>query len=215
MSEIKHQIVEKKEIIKAILFAMVLGIVVLVSAVLPAEYGIDPIGTGKMFGFSKLHISKDSIIATESTTQKTFPLIKMEEAGSGLDIKRPLEAGNPAPDKQFAEREDTVEVIVPAGKGIEYKINMLKYGNMKYEWTTDNRTVYFDFHGEVKEVNPPKDVYYESYTLGYSNNMVGTFYAPYEGRHGWYFRNKDNKDIKVTLKLKGQYSIPTSNSHQS
>jgi len=208
MSEINHRIAEKKEIIKAVLFALVLGIIILVSAVLPAEYGIDPIGTGKLFGFSKLYVPEN---AGENqlgqTTQETFPLIKMEKAGSGPDVARPVEADNPAPEKQYAEREDTIEVIVPAGKGIEYKIYMLKYGKMKYEWTTDKGTVYLDFHGEVKQQKEVNDVYFESYTLAYSNNMVGTFYAPFEGKHGWFFRNNENTDITVTLKLKGQYSM--------
>lgn len=207
MSEIKHQIVEKKQIIKAVLFALILSIIILVSAVLPAEYGIDPIGTGKLFGFSKLHISEDAATELETTSQKVYPLIKMEKAGSGPEVKRPIEADNPAPEKQFTEREDTIEVIVPAGKGIEYKIYMLKYGSMKYEWTTSKGTVYFDFHGEVKQKKVANDTYFESYTLAYSNNMVGTFYAPYEGKHGWFFRNNENKDVVVTLKLKGQYSI--------
>ena len=131
----------------------------------------------------------------------------MEKAGSGPEVKRPIEADNPAPEKQFAERDDTIEVVVQAGKGIEYKIYMLKYGTMKYEWTTNKGTVYFDFHGEVKQAKAVNDVYFESYTLAYSNNMVGTFYAPYEGKHGWFFRNNGKEDIIVTLKLKGQYSI--------
>ena len=207
MSEINHQIVEKKEIIKAVLFALVLGIVILVSAVLPAEYGIDPIGTGKLFGFSKLYVPEDAPDGLATTTVKTFPLIKMEKAGSGPEVKRPVEADNPAPEKQYAEREDTVEVIVPAVKGIEYKTYMLKGGKMKYEWKTNDGTVYLDFHGEVKQAKAVNDVYFESYTLAYSNNMVGTFYAPFEGKHGWFFRNNENKDIIVTLKLKGQYSI--------
>ncbi|TDE44987.1 hypothetical protein E0I26_07585 [Flavobacterium rhamnosiphilum] len=204
MSEINHQIVNKKQIIKAVIFALLLSVIILVSAVLPAEYGIDPIGTGKLFGFSKLHIPENQ---QETTSQKTFPLIKMEKAGSGPEVKRPVEADNPAPEKQYVEREDTVEVIVPAGKGIEYKIYMLKYGKMKYEWKTNDGTVYFDFHGEVKQAKEVNDVYFESYTMAYSNNMVGTFYAPYEGKHGWFFRNNENKDITVTIKLKGQYSI--------
>ncbi|MFV8271339.1 hypothetical protein ACNQGP_15580 [Flavobacterium sp. GT2N3] len=207
MSEINHQIVNKKQIIKAVIFALLLSVLILVSAVLPAEYGIDPIGTGKLFGFSKLYVPADAADGLATITGKTFPLIKMEKAGSGPEVKRPIEANNPAPEKQYAEREDTVEVIVPAGKGIEYKIYMLKYGKMKYEWTTNKGIVYFDFHGEVKQAKETNDVYFESYTLAYSNNMVGTFYAPYEGKHGWFFRNNEKTAITVTIKLKGQYSI--------
>ncbi|RTY87601.1 hypothetical protein [Flavobacterium sp. RSP15] len=207
MSEINHQIVNKKQIIKAVIFALLLSVLILVSAVLPAEYGMDPIGTGKLFGFSKLYVPADADDGLATITGKTFPLIKMEKAGSGPEVKRPIEANNPAPEKQYAEREDTVEVIVPAGKGIEYKIYMLKYGKMKYEWTTNKGIVYFDFHGEVKQAKETNDVYFESYTLAYSNNMVGTFYAPYEGKHGWFFRNNEKTAITVTIKLKGQYSI--------
>ncbi|RTY67667.1 hypothetical protein [Flavobacterium sp. LB2P53] len=207
MSEINHQIVNKKQIIKAVIFALLLSVLILVSAVLPAEYGMDPIGTGKLFGFSKLYVPADADDGLATITGKTFPLIKMEKAGSGPEVERPIEANNPAPEKQYAEREDTVEVIVPAGKGIEYKIYMLKYGKMKYEWTTNKGIVYFDFHGEVKQAKETNDVYFESYTLAYSNNMVGTFYAPYEGKHGWFFRNNEKTAITVTIKLKGQYSI--------
>lgn len=210
MSEINHPVLEKKKIIRATIIAFAIAAVLLITAVLPAEYGIDPTGAGKLLGFSRLHISNDSVAANTNEqviVQNSFPLLKMEKAGSGPDVPRPAEADNPAPEKQLAQREDSVQVIVPAGKGIEYKTYMLKYGKMKYEWTTDKGTVYFDFHGEVKQATEVKDVYFESYTIAYSHNMVGTFLAPFEGKHGWFFRNKGNEDIVVTLRLKGQYSL--------
>jgi hypothetical protein len=210
MAEMKHPTLEKKKIIKAVFIALVIGTVLLVSAVLPAEYGIDPTGAGKLLGFNRLYIPENSTNTnngSQTVIQNTFPLIKMEKAGSGPDVKRPLEADNPAPGKQLTHREDSLEVTVPAGKGIEYKINMLKHGKMKYEWTTKNGTLYFDFHGEVKQAKAVKAVYFESYTIAYSNNMVGTFLAPFEGKHGWFFRNNGDQDVIVTLRLKGQYSL--------
>lgn len=210
MSEINHPVLEKKKIIKAMIIAIIIAVVLLVTAVLPAEFGIDPTGAGKLIGFSRLKIPKDTVVAmtgADTTVHKRFPLIKMEKAGSGPNVKRPAEADNPAPEKQLEQREDSVQIIVPAGKGIEYKIYMLKYGNMKYEWVTDIGTVYFDFHGEVNQVTAVKDVFFESYTIAYSHNMVGTFLAPFEGKHGWYFRNKGTKNVAVTLRLKGEYML--------
>lgn len=210
MSEMNHPILGKSTIIKSVLIALLIGIITLVTAVLPAEYGIDPIGTGKLFGFSRLYVPNDAEGATltaETSNQQTFPLIKLEKAGSGPEVKRPAEADNPAPEKQLTHREDSVQVPVPAGKGIEYKVNMLKHGKMKYEWTTNIGTVYFDFHGEVKQAKEAKAVYFESYTIAYANNMVGTFLSPYEGKHGWFFRNNGNTDVIVTLRLKGQYEL--------
>lgn len=210
MSEINHPVLEKKKIIKALTIALSLAVLLAVTAVLPAEYGIDPTGAGKLFGLSKLHIPQDSVKGNNGSgteVQTRFPEIKMEKAGSAPDVPRPAEADNPPPEKQLEPREDSVQVIVPAGKGIEYKTYMLKYGKMKYEWTTDKGTVYFDFHGEVKQATEAKDVYFESYTIAYSHNMVGTFLAPFEGKHGWFFRNRGTEDIIVTLRLKGQYSL--------
>lgn len=209
MSEMNHPVLGKNAILKSILFALVLGTIILVTAVLPAEYGLDPIGTGKLFGFNRLYVPEEGAEDEGSTSQlvQSNPLIKMEKAGSGPDVARPAEAENPPPAQQPATREDSVQVIVPAGKGIEYKINMQKYGTLKYEWATNRGTVYFDFHGEVNQRKNAKAVYFESYTIAYSNNMVGTLLSPYDGKHGWFFRNSGKEDIIVTLRLKGQYTL--------
>jgi|UniRef100_UPI004048404B hypothetical protein len=204
----EQQILNKKQLLKATLVAIVLGALVLVTAVLPAEYGIDPTGAGKTLGFSKLYIENDDDTSeTLPVTDENRPVIRLEKAGSGPDVAVPSEAFSPAPDTQYSERTDEVMVTVPAGKGIEYKINVLKYGKVKYEWLTNSGVLYFDFHGEVKQKIKPEQVYFESYTIAYSNNMVGTFLAPFEGKHGWYFRNSSDKDITVNLRLKGQYVL--------
>lgn len=197
----------KGQLLKSLLIALAIGAIVLVTAVLPAEYGIDPIGTGELFGFSKLHQDNQPTEAAETNSSLNFKKIKMEKLGSAASVPKPSEANNPPPKVQYPLRNDTIKVIVPAEKGIEYKFKSLKYGSTKYEWSIDKGIVYIDFHGEVKQANPPKNVFYESYTLAYSNNMAGTFTAPFEGKHGWYFRNETNEDIVVTLRLDGQYEL--------
>ena len=37
--------------------------------------------------------------------------------------------------------------------------------------------------------------------------MAGSFIAPYEGKHGWYFKNKSNQDIEVSINLTGEYQL--------
>jgi hypothetical protein len=210
MSGMNHPVLEKSKIIKATIIALVVGSLLLVIAVLPAEFGMDPTGAGKLLGFSKLYVLQEAGTTNlgAMASNPSTPIIKLEKAGSGPDVERPIEADNPPPTTQLSLREDETKVVVPAGKGIEFKINMLKYGKMKYEWTTANGEVlYFDFHGEVKQEKEVKEVYFESYTIANSNNMVGTFLAPYEGKHGWFFRNTGNEDVTVNLRLKGQYAL--------
>ena len=197
----------KSQLLKSLVIALIIGIVVLLTAVLPAEYGIDPLGTGQLFGFSKLYQETGPVATNDTSSNLNFKKIKMEKLGSPQSTPKPTEANNPPPEVQYTEKKDIIEVIVPAEKGIEYKFKSLKYGSIKYEWSTDQGIVYIDFHGEVKQEKPPKNVFYESYTLAYSNNMAGTFTAPFEGKHGWYFRNETNEDIVVTIRLNGQYEL--------
>jgi len=200
MAELPHQILDKRSVVKQVLIALAIGAVLLVSAVLPAEYGIDLLGIGKALGFSKLYVAEGS---TPAPVSEPHAVLSLENIGSGPDVPRPAAADNPPPATQLSERTDVVSILVPAGKGLEYKVNMLKHGNLRYEWITDKGELFFDFHGEVKGTSN----YYESYTVAYSNNMVGSFIAPFEGPHGWYFKNNSNVDITVKLRLKGQYLL--------
>lgn len=201
MSEIQHKILSKKAILKQVIVAFALGIILLVSAVLPAEYGIDPLGIGKVTGFSKLYVPESE--NSQEILGKTPPheALKMAKLGSGADVPRPKEADNPAPNVQLPIREDKAKIVVPAGEGLEYKVTMLKYGVLTYDWSTDKGEVYLDMHGEVKG----NSNFFESYLIAYSNNMTGTLLAPFEGPHGWYFKNNSKEDITIEINLKGQY----------
>ncbi len=204
-------ILKKNQIVKSVIVALLIGVIVLVTAVLPAEYNIDPLGIGRLLGFSKLYVPDDGSQPIKNNSQDillNFKKLKLEKLGSPASVPKPIEANNPAPMDQYIVRYDTIVVSIPAEKGIEYKFKALKYGSVKYEWaTTNSKIVYIDFHGEVKQENPPKNVFYESYTLAYANNMAGTFTAPFEGKHGWYFRNDTKEEIVVKIRLKGEYKL--------
>ena len=209
MSEINHPVLPTKTIVIATLAALTLGGLLLMVAVLPAEYGIDPTGIGKSIGFSKLYqpAAKPTNASVPGVALPAVKLLKIEDGGSEPEVVRPEEANHPAPEKQYAEREDSVQVSLRAGKGLEYKVKMLKHGRLKYEWATDHGIVYSDFHGDVKQANPPKHIYYESYAIANVNNMIGNVLVPYEGRHGWYFKNITTNDLTVSIRMKGQYEL--------
>ncbi|MBT8183814.1 MAG: hypothetical protein KJN76_03160 [Eudoraea sp.] len=204
-------IMNRKQLWQSVVIAILIGGVVLVTAVLPAEYNIDPLGAGKLLGFSRLYVEdpaeSDDELTLPAVSSKIKPL-RIEKLGSAPEVARPREANNPPPTAQYPLQTDTIEVLVPARKGIEYKFNALKHASVKYDWSSDNNSiVYIDFHGEVKQEDPPKNIFYESYALAYSNNMAGTFTAPFEGKHGWYFRNDTQDNITITIHLNGQYQL--------
>lgn len=99
---------------------------------------------------------------------------------------------------------DVVTVTVPAGRGVEYKLAMQQFQKVSYQWETEEGELYFDLHGE-----PEGDTtgYFESYTIATSDKVKGSFTVPFTGSHGWYWRNKSNKDINVQLIIEGEYII--------
>jgi len=102
------------------------------------------------------------------------------------------------------EQQDSVTLTIPAGKGIEYKLAMKKYSKATYEWTTKSGELYVDLHGEPKGDTTG---YFESYAIATINEMKGSFTAPFEGSHGWYWKNKSASDIQVHLIFNGEYAI--------
>lgn len=102
------------------------------------------------------------------------------------------------------QSSDSVDVTVPAGRGVEFKFAMQKFQKMTYEWQTDGEPLYFDLHGE-----PEGDTtgYFESYAIATLNEMKGSFTAPFSGSHGWYWKNQSNKPVSVKLKVNGEYVI--------
>lgn len=194
----------KKQLIKSVIIAFIIGVILLVTAIFPAEYGMDPLGTGKLFGFSKLYQGASSDAANLESSGIKLRKLTLERLGSPKETQVPDAINNPVSDTQFPIREDVITLVVPAKKGLEYKIHALKYGSVKYDWTTDKSIVYTDFHGEIID---DKSGFYESYLHAYSNNMAGTVILPFEGKHGWYYRNETNEDITIILRLKGQYKL--------
>ncbi|MFT6896062.1 MAG: hypothetical protein ACJA13_000459 [Paraglaciecola sp.] len=103
-----------------------------------------------------------------------------------------------------SDEYQVIDVTVPAKKGIEYKFSMQQNDKMTYQWLTDGSALYFDLHGE-----PQGDTsgYFESYAIATLNEMKGSFTAPFNGAHGWYWKNKSDKPIAVQLMVKGQYKV--------
>jgi len=117
----------------------------------------------------------------------------------------PASQAGPASSAEAGEyQEDHVDITVPAGKGLEYKFSALKGDDIRYSWQSFGGELFFDFHGEPKGDTTG---YFQSYTVSTSDKVRGSLTAPFEGSHGWYWENKGNKPIKVSLHIEGKYKI--------
>jgi len=174
----------KQKLAKATIVAALVAIVILFVAILPAEYGIDPLGTGAALGLTSL----SEAAAAGPITPVTVPVLP------GVYTAQP---------KTY--KVDTEEINLSSGMGVEIKYHMEKGGGMIYSWKATG-PVMFEFHGEPDQ-KPNKD-YYDSYELvdkvGKTESH-GSFTAPSTGIHGWFWENKGDQAVKVTLHTAGFY----------
>ena len=176
--ELDHMVQSKQTLLKASGFAALFAAIIFAVAILPAEFGIDPTGLGKAMKLTQLAGQTQSVQAAtiKETVKQTLP-----------------------------DQEDSVDIVIPAGKGLEYKFYLVSGDTMRYGWSTEgSELIFFDFHGE-----PQGDTtgYFESYTVSTVNNVRGSFTASFEGSHGWYWENKSMADIVVKLQTEGSYKI--------
>jgi hypothetical protein len=165
--------------------------VILMGAVLPAEYQIDPLGVGKATGL--LHMSRPKEVEISA-------------------------AANSAPNElarfyTVAFRSDTVEIpLAAAGDAdgrddLEWKVRMKGGETLIYSWTADapSEEFYSDFHGESA---PAPEVKVATYQKGSGVASNGAIVAPFDGIHGWYLQNQAERPVVVRLKLSGFYELP-------
>ena len=100
--------------------------------------------------------------------------------------------------------QDTITVEIPARGEIEYKVMLAKGAVLQYAWKSTGTELFFDFHGD-----PQGDTtgYFKSYGTGTKSQANGSLIAPFEGKHGWYWKNSSNQDAQVILELKGVYQL--------
>lgn len=190
----------------------------LVTTVLPAEYGIDPTGIGRALGLTPMGEIKISLaaearaderVATETAPAQPVavaPAVRAEAAPVPAPAPVAVAALPPAAvaPEPVAGRQDTVTVTLKPGQGAEVKLTMNKDSRVRYEWASAGGPVNFDTHGDPYDA--PKD-FYHGYGKGRNElGSKGELVAAFDGKHGWFWRNRSGYDVTVTLKTQGEYA---------
>jgi hypothetical protein len=175
----------KPELIRATAIALVASIVLLVTTILPAEYGVDPLGVGGVLGLDKLSVP--SANAAEIVPDaKSISLDGMALSRADTILKR-----------------DTLTVVVPAYEGIELKARMKAGQPLVFDWRTDGEPLYTDMHGE--RLNAAENEFTSYWKEAEQNAGRGTLVAQFEGTHGWYWQNMSDNAVTVTVDVSGFY----------
>jgi len=181
----------RRSTIAAVIGAAVIG----VGVYLPAEYGIDPTGMGNILGLTEMGEIKQQL-AREAAEDE---LIHGggDQSSSLMDDIFGLFVG--AAHAQDAWT-DTVTFTLAPDAATEIKLVMAEGDVAEYSWVAEGGRINFDLHahGDGQSVD---------YDRGRgATDGAGSIEAPFPGEHGWFWRNRDDADVTVTLHLRGGYS---------
>jgi len=177
------------KLIKSTIIAVVVAGVILVTLVLPAEFGIDPTGVGKLTGLQRMGEIK-SALAEEAKADEEARLLAL-----GTGESTPIVDAEGESSSQTHEMSVTLE----PGESTEIKLTMHKGDAVEFEWATDANDAFYDLHADSSAVS------YHVYEKGSSSSMTGTLTAAFDGNHGWYWKNKSEVSMTITLSTAGTY----------
>lgn len=170
------------------------GIVVVAAAavvlfVLPAEFGIDPLGTGAATGLDK--------IANPDSPELDRGMARMES-------QEVLTLTDTAPDPAPGVT-DTWEYELAPFEAIEFKYTLPEGEPMTFRWEATGPLDY-DMHAHPFEGGVELT---ESYSIDEAAVMQGTYVPAFTGIHGWYWQNRSADNVTLRLQASGPMTNST------
>lgn len=236
---------------RSTIIAAISAAALLLTVVLPSEYGIDPTRVGRLFGLTEMgqiktqlakeaaddaaaaapsaaispdmtarldRIEKSLVVLEErlgDSTAATGPRVHSDVPEPAVPAAQTVEeiVAEPEPVAEEIEqvatieqpvttkgRQDEVSFRLSPGQGIEVKLVMEADAEASFYWTANGAVVNYDTHDD----GGGQKISYEK-GRGVSE-QEGTLKAAFTGNHGWFWRNRSDADLTLTLRTNGDYS---------
>ena len=191
-----------KKLIKSTAIAAVSAVIVLVTCVMPAEYAIDPTGMGKVLGLTKMGEIKQSL------TEESENGINAAQAVNSVEQISVETSTQTATDNAQmimpAINKESISIELKPGQATEVKLTIPQSASVNFDWKAVGGGLNYDTHGDP--VNAPKG-FYHGYGKGKNETtQQGVLKAAFDGKHGWFWRNRTENPVTVTLLVEGQFS---------
>lgn len=200
-----------RQLVRSTLIALVTAIVLLVTIILPSEYAIDPTGVGRILGLTEMGEIKNQL-AEEAETDALAGAIAPEpapdttitEVGPVETVPRPATPASDTTTKPAFDPNawsDEVSIVLAPGEAAELKLTMLAGDVVSFEWVAEPGHLNSALHGDGTRRE----------TTTYRNGRAETSHAggleaAFDGTHGWFWRNRSEVSVTMTLRVRGEYS---------
>lgn len=187
-----------KQLIRSTAIAAAAAGAILVGVVLPSEYGIDPTGAGRILGLNemgeiKMQLAAEAEADRAAAAQGGVPVTPAAAPATQVAVA-------PTPSETANTRSDEMSVTLSPGEGAEVKLTMTQGAKADFNWTVSGGVVNFDLHGD----GGGRSIRYEQGRA--LPGAQGVLEAAFDGKHGWYWRNRGDAPVTVTIRANGAYA---------
>jgi len=207
-----HDLPSSQQLKRSTLLAFCGATILMIAVVLPAEYGHDPTGIGSVLGLTEMGRIKQTL-AQEAAAQKKadkagataakVPEKALEPASAPSVAMEQSTGQSPPPAADTAKQKHEMQITLAPDEGVEVKLEMKQGAKTNFEWTVQGGLVNFDAHGDPYNA-PPN--FFHGYKKGRQvKGDKGVLVAAFDGRHGWFFRNRDKQPVTIKLLTQGDY----------
>jgi hypothetical protein len=209
----RAELPSSKQLLRSTILAAISALALLVVVVLPAEYGIDPTGAGRVLRLTEMGDIKQQLAAEAAAdaaasapaalTPATGAVGMATANAADIPVMAAVAAAPKEPTQTAAPRiawRDEMPLTLKPGEGTEIKLKMAQGAKAQYAWVVEGGEVNFDTHGDA----PGKSISYEK-GRGVASD-AGVLEAAFTGNHGWYWRNRGQSNVKLILRTRGDYT---------
>lgn len=197
------------QLIQSTIVAAIVGLLLLLTVVMPSEFGLDPTGVGRVLGLKQMGEIKTSLAAeaengiassaapvNERPVPDNPPLITKQ---SYPEMSKPAQTRDP---EVAAVSQHQMSITLKPNEAAEVKLQMLNGARVSFRWSSTG-PVNVDAHGDP--VDAPKGFYH-----GYGKERQvttgdGIIQAAFDGKHGWFWRNRSKESVTIQLSTSGDY----------
>jgi len=201
---IRAELPTTEELLRSTIIAAATAIALLITTVLPSEYGIDPTGMRRVLGLTQMGEIKTSL-SREATREGMSPPVVADALSRSTPASLPVTApavSLPAVTQATVGQRHRMTLTLRPNEAAEIKLMMAKGTKVAYEWKT-NGPINVDAHGDP--LNPPAGFYHGYGKAKQVTGDKGVLEAAFDGKHGWFWRNRSKSDVTIELTTSGDY----------
>ncbi|GJM44649.1 MAG: hypothetical protein DHS20C21_14910 [Gemmatimonadota bacterium] len=164
---------------------------------------MDPTGVGTVLGLTRMGEIKQQLAAEAEVEE--IGVAAAEAAPMEVATERSPAKTDPAPESDPVDPgdggwRDEITVLLAPDEAAELKLTMKAGERAEYRWTANGGALNFNAHGH----GGGQAVTYEKGRAAPEGE--GALTASFDGYHGWFWRNRTQESVTLTLLTRGEYA---------